>query len=117
MISFSIKAQYEHKFNVYVHSLEEDIDLSPLKRPEYIKVNGVGHPGKNSNFKLPSPSVMNELFKQAHLNIQTDEMDQLDRDIFYQKLKERDLASVESSYPQFDKSNLKKLKQLIEESK
>jgi hypothetical protein len=117
IISFSLRAQYEPKFNVYVHSLDDDIDLSPLKRPEYIKVNGVGDNRKNANIQIPSVSVMNELFKQANLKVQTDQMDQLDRDIFYRKLKERDLASIESSYPQFDRSELKRLKQLIEESK
>jgi len=117
IISFSLKAQYESKFNVYVHSLDDDMDLSSLKRPEYVKVNGVGEAGKNSNLQLPSPSVMNDLFKQANLNVQIDQMDQMDRDIFFRKLKERDLASIESSYPQFDKSSLKKLKKLVEETK
>lgn len=101
---------------VYVHALEPGLDLTSIKSKEIETVQGIGK-SKSYTKTLPSPSEMEELFKKSDLEKETRGMDQLDRDLFYAKVKERELERVVKNYPKIDKEKIKKLKTLISGSK
>ncbi len=106
----------EEKFKVYVNTFDSDLDTSSIESPQVKVTKGAGL-YKSHVAKLPSPQEMQLIFNHADLELEVKEMNQMDRDILFRKVAERDLASVQKSYPQFRPHKLEILKKAIGDRK
>jgi hypothetical protein len=109
-------ASAEENFKVYVNTFDSDLDTSSIESPQVDVTKGAG-PYKSRVAELPSPEEMQIIFNRADLELEVKEMNQMDRDILFRKVAERDLASVQKSYPQFRSQKLENLKKSIGDSK
>lgn len=109
LLSFSQEAGVG---KVFVHSMEEGVDLSGLQAKEYVKVEGAGE-SKSVTSELPSPPMMEKMLLEADLSKETVNMDQMDKDLLFMKLKKRSAGSLSKNYPDLPKSKLEKLKSLM----
>lgn len=111
LLSSLIYAQDEEQ-KVYVHSLDENVDLSSLERKEYKKIQGEGEV-KNASTKLPSPKKLDQIFKEANLEQEVKDMDQLDKDMLFRKIVKYSVDDVATSYPLINKEKLVSLKKIV----
>jgi hypothetical protein len=111
LLSSSIYAQEEEQ-KVYIHSLDENVDLSSLERKEYKKIQGEGEV-KSASTKLPSPKKLDQIFKEANLEQEVKDMDQLDKDLLFRKIVKYSVDDVATSYPLINKEKLITLKKIV----
>jgi hypothetical protein len=106
----------EEKFEVFVNTFDNDIDTSSIESPIVKATQG---PGENPSqvAALPAPDEMLKIFQSANLSEEIKPLNQMDRDILYMKVTQRDLASVKKSYETISEEKLDKLKKIIEAQK
>lgn len=106
----------EEKFEVFVNTFDDDIDTSSIESPTVKATRG---PGENTSqvATLPEPDEMLKIFQSANLSEEIKPLNQMDRDLLYMKVTQRDLASVKKSYETIPEEKLDKLKKIIEAQK
>lgn len=108
LFSLGVSAVEDHE-KVFVHALDEELDLAPLNDADFVKIQGAGE-AKNQTYNLPDPKDLDKSFEAAGLKEDVKEFDQVSKDIFVSKLLKRSISSVSADYPQFSKDKLEKLK-------
>jgi len=101
------------EFKAYVQSFDEDIDLSTLDSKE-VKTSDKLEPIFSVARSLPSPQVMDEHIKEAGLEQEIQKMDQMDKDLFYLKVKQKSLEYLEKKYSEIPLIKIKQLKIIME---
>lgn len=103
------------EFKVYVESFDEDLDASELESKE-ISVKKEAQPVVSQTSELPSPREMRAIFKEVGFGPEIMSMDQMDKDLFYLKVQQRDMSYLKKKYPDVSVEKIKKLKKLIGET-
>ena len=108
LFSLGVSAVEDHE-KVFVHALDEELDLAPLSDEDFVKIQGAGE-ATNQTYNLPDPKELDKNFETAGMKDDVKDFDQVSKDIFVSKLLKRSISSVAEDYPQFSKDKLEKLK-------
>lgn len=110
----SFAQDLDKKFEVEVRTLDEDIDSSLLKSSDVRVEEGLPQKPVLAD-QLPSPKVRDELFKKAGLESDLKGKDDLDRDIFYRKVREYKNDQLKKDYPHISQDKFNTLRKYISE--
>lgn len=116
MLFATASAMAEEEFKVYVNTFDPDLDTKSIESPKVEITKGSGK-YKSHVAALPDPIEMEKIFVSVGLNTEIESLDQMERDILYRRVTERDLASVKERYPSLPPQKLGKLKAIIEARK
>lgn len=112
-ISSAINAE---EFKVHVQSFDEDLDASELESKD-ISVQKEAQPVVSQTNDLPTPREMNGIFKEVGFGPEILKLDQMDKDLFFLKVQQRDMSYLKKKYPDVSVEKMKRLKKLIGETK
>lgn len=117
LILFSVASAFaEEEFKAFVNTFDDDMDTSSIESPMVKITQGAGDL-KSEIAELPTPEDMLKNFQSAGLEQDIKPMNQMDRDILYMKVAQRDIASVKESYQKISQEKLANLKKIIEAQK
>lgn len=117
LILFSMSsAMAEEEFKAFVNTFDDDMDTTSIESPMVKITQGAGDL-KSETAELPTPEDMFKHFQNAGLEKDIRPMNQMDRDILYMKVAQREIASVKESYQKISPEKLSKLKSIIESQK
>jgi hypothetical protein len=102
-------------FKVEVHSLDEDIDMSPLDSPYYNKHEGIEEEEPEIADALPPVKIRDLIYRNIDINSDLKDMDDLDKDMLWRWAKRLPLDDLHKKYPNIPKEKLNALKEGIHE--
>jgi hypothetical protein len=97
-------------FKVEVHSLDEDMDMTPLDSPYYNKHEGIEDAPEVVD-SLPPVKVRDIIFSNVGLNSDVEKMDELDKDMLWRWAKRLPAEELQKKYPNIQSNKLKALKE------
>lgn len=97
---------------IQVIALDPDVDLESLDDSKVEKLHGIDPALTKNPNALPDVDKMQQLFKEAGLNKEISQMDNLDRDMLYRWTRRLSLSDLTKKYPDISESKLAKLKSL-----
>jgi hypothetical protein len=107
--------EFDPTFKVEVHSLDEDVDLSPLDSPYYNKHEGIEEEEPEIAESLPPVRVRDLVFQNIELSGEITEMDDLDKDMLWRWAKRLSVEDLQKKYPKISVKKLKALKEGMHE--
>jgi hypothetical protein len=115
--SYSVWAEeeYDPTFKVEVHSLDEDIDLTPLDSPYYNKHEGIEEEEPEIADSLPPIRIRDLVYQNIELTNDIKDMDDLDKDMLWRWAKRLSVEELQKKYPNISSEKLKALKEGMHE--
>lgn len=95
---------------VKVHTFEKDFNAEKLG--DRYEVQDASNPLQEAS-SAPSPERIDGLLSQAGLTKKVEGFDQLAKDLLYHHARTYSLEKLKVKYPQFEKAEIQKLKELV----